>query len=394
MITNNNHRDASTVADPAEYPSRIVFAVSGLSPQIITETLYWLAVKREPAFVPTRLVVMTTTEGARRVRLLLRDEGMGWLARLCADYRMPAIPFAESDLRVISDADGHALDDLRSGKDNVAAANAIVEAVAELTRQPDSALHVSIAGGRKTQGFFAGYALSLYGRPQDRMSHVLVSSDFETHQEFFYPTPYSRVITTARDNRPLECRDAEVSLADLPFVRMREGLPDTLRTGRVTYAEAVDAAQGHFLTPPQLTIDVPSRRVIAGRGSFTLQNRLFAFYLWLARRAQRGRPYVGNLSKEKTDAGMALAKEFLSEYGAFVPLVERQSTLDAFASGYISDQFRLDVSRLNKRLAARIQDPEPRRYQIIRRGQRGSLRRAASYEWGLALPPGAIQIIE
>ena len=32
-------------------------------------------------------------------------------------------------------------------------------------------MHVSIAGGRKTRGFLAGYTLSLLGRPQDRLSH-------------------------------------------------------------------------------------------------------------------------------------------------------------------------------------------------------------------------------
>ncbi|MBF4102237.1 hypothetical protein INT80_01850 [Gallibacterium anatis] len=45
-------------------------------------------------------------------------------------------------------------------------------------------MHVSIAGGRKTMGFFAGYALSLYGRAQDSLSHVLVSAEYEAIQNF------------------------------------------------------------------------------------------------------------------------------------------------------------------------------------------------------------------
>lgn len=45
----------------------------------------------------------------------------------------------------------------------------------------------NLAGGRKSMGFYIGYALSLFGRGQDRMSHILVEEAFETHPEFFYP---------------------------------------------------------------------------------------------------------------------------------------------------------------------------------------------------------------
>ncbi|MEF8766961.1 CRISPR-associated ring nuclease [Candidatus Accumulibacter contiguus] len=43
-------------------------------------------------------------------------------------------------------------------------------------------------------GFFLGYALSLYGRPQDKLSHVLVSAPFESSLGFYYPTPSSHVL--------------------------------------------------------------------------------------------------------------------------------------------------------------------------------------------------------
>ena len=52
-----------------------------------------------------------------------------------------------------------------------------------------ASLHVSIAGGRKTMGFYVGYALSLFARDQDRLSHVLVPPSLESRQDFFYPPP-------------------------------------------------------------------------------------------------------------------------------------------------------------------------------------------------------------
>ena len=386
MERNDVSQAGVAMTDPASYSSRVLFAVSGLSPQIITETIYWLATQGKKPFVPTRVVVMTTTEGAHRVRLLLQGDKPGWLARLTRDYDLANVPLVPDDLRIINDINGKQLDDIRTDEDNTAAANAIIASVAELTRDPECALHVSIAGGRKTLGFFAGYALSLYGREQDRMSHVLVSSDFETHPEFFYPTPYSRVIMT-RDSRPLECRDAKVALAILPFVRMREGLPEALRTGRTTYAEAVDAVQGR-LAPPRLVIDLPQSRVIAGRQPIRLAPAELALLTWLARRSVAGRPWIEKTKQEPESSRLRDAQEYLREYKELVLLDERDATRDAFKQGFDVDLFRQKVSKLNKELTAQIVDPSPERYQVQRKGSRGR------YSWGLMLPREAITIVD
>ncbi len=39
--------------DPPDYPRRVLLAVSGLSSQIVTETLYALAVRTERSWIPT-----------------------------------------------------------------------------------------------------------------------------------------------------------------------------------------------------------------------------------------------------------------------------------------------------------------------------------------------------
>ena len=38
---------------PATYPRRILLAVTGLSPQIVTETLHALAIGNDTPFIPT-----------------------------------------------------------------------------------------------------------------------------------------------------------------------------------------------------------------------------------------------------------------------------------------------------------------------------------------------------
>ena len=146
---------------PQDYPTRILVAVTGLSPQIVTETLYALAVVLERSqrpFVPTKIRLITTEEGARRAQDSLLNPGNGWFHRLRSDYRLPAIEFGPQHIVVLKDGTGKPLDDIRTRDDNERAADAITDEIRQLTRDDDTALHVSIAGGRKTMGFYLGYA--------------------------------------------------------------------------------------------------------------------------------------------------------------------------------------------------------------------------------------------
>jgi CRISPR-associated protein (TIGR02584 family) len=65
------------MTDSAEFPRRVPLAVSGLSPQVLTETIYALAVKRKPLFLPTEIHLVTTQERARRARLTLLSRSPG-----------------------------------------------------------------------------------------------------------------------------------------------------------------------------------------------------------------------------------------------------------------------------------------------------------------------------
>jgi CRISPR-associated protein (TIGR02584 family) len=158
----------------ARYPRRIVLAVTGLSPQIVTETIYALAAAGKPAWGPTEIRIITTRRGAEEAqRAFLSDEG--WFHQLCADYRLPEVAFGPENIHAIRAPGGASLDDILGEADNAAIADFITEGVREITADPNASLHVSIAGGRKTMGFYVGCALSLFGREQDRLSHVLTA---------------------------------------------------------------------------------------------------------------------------------------------------------------------------------------------------------------------------
>lgn len=364
---------------------RILLAVTGLSPQVVTETLYALAVGQATPWIPDEIHLITTGHGAEQARLNLLSSRPGWFHRIIRDYGLPAIRFGEEYIHPIHDRNGRVLNDIRNPEDNEVAADFITDRVRELTRDNGTTVYASIAGGRKTMGFYLGYAMSLYGRPQDRLSHVLVDTPFEGLPQFYYPTPYEAVIHTTQDGKQktLDARDAKVTLADIPFVRLREGMPARLLDGRSSFSESVAAAQ-RALQPAQLVIDIVGGQIQAGGVEILMSPADLAFYLMLARRAKNG---DGPL--RYTDDG--LAQHYLDEYAL---IVGRHSGLmehaeRRFLKAELEDVkawFEERMSKCKRALVSGLDAAAARPYLFQKYGPRGSTR------YGLALPPEAIEI--
>jgi hypothetical protein len=273
---------------------------------------------------------------------------------------------------VLHDRSGAPLPDIRTIEDNEAAADAITEHIRELTQSDDSALHVSIAGGRKTLGFFVGYALSLYGRRQDRLSHVLVTQPYESHPDFYYPTPYSRVIHTfPPDSRPLDTQNAEITLAEIPFVRLRDGLPKPLLQGRTRFSEVIAQAQ-RSLDPPELILDRATRRIRCSGIDVELKPIDFAFYAWFA-----GRLLDAGTGLKRTGVSESEAMELLyeyrrlvSEYSGDYERVEK-TVFEKLEKGTFHVYFDQRKSRLHKALDEALGEAMARRYYIERGGDEG-----------------------
>jgi hypothetical protein len=132
------------MTQPHTYPRRILVAVSGLSPQILTETLYGLAVANQPAFIPTEIHLITTVEGANRAQLNLLHPKDGHFGPLCDEYQLGHIEFSDQHIHIIKDTDGTPLDDIRTPQQNAAAADFITETIRTLTEDEQAALHVSV----------------------------------------------------------------------------------------------------------------------------------------------------------------------------------------------------------------------------------------------------------
>ncbi|HIF9188824.1 TPA: CRISPR-associated ring nuclease Csm6 [Photobacterium damselae] len=204
----------------------ILLSITGGSPSVLTETLY--GIHKNNLAWPDEIQVITTQYGEKQLRLALfekNDQDKNVIEQLCADYGIENVPcFSSEQVHVVPDANNELVDDARSEADQEALADYIVKAVAQLCDDPDQTIHASISGGRKTMTFYLGYAMTLFARKDDMLSHVLLTDPQYEISDFYYPTPYSQRIKNHKKDKWLDTQssDVDVVLSNIPFIRQRE----------------------------------------------------------------------------------------------------------------------------------------------------------------------------
>lgn len=257
----------------------IFIFVAGATTQIITETIYSLA-KKTPPVKPDEIIAITTSEGKKKAEETLINQGI--LKKLFEELKIP-----EKELKfvVAKDSSGTELEDIRTEADNEAIGNLITSLIKEKSEDKTTRLHCSLAGGRKTMSFYLGAALQLLGRPQDKLYHVLVTPEFESLKDFYYPPLKPKTIYS--NGRKLNTKHAQISLAELPFVRLGgkvaiEGKTYTELT-RESQKE-IDAAV--FISP--VTVNLKKRTITIGNAVINLPPIQLAIYTMFLDRKLRG----------------------------------------------------------------------------------------------------------
>jgi hypothetical protein len=210
-------------------------------------------------------------------------------------------------------------------------------------------------------GFYLGYCLSLAARPQDRLSHVLVSEPFESLPDFYYPPATPRLLHT-RDGRPIHTADARVMLAEIPFVRLRPLLPAAALSPALSFSDAVAATQAH-LEQARLRIDLKRQQMHCGRTVVNLAPQLLAWYAWLAQRRRNRQPPARH-----TDADPA---EFLDLYARLISrdAVAWENAAALLKDGFPKEFFEQKCAKINARLRKTL-GLSATPYLITRQGQR------------------------
>ncbi len=210
----------------------ILLAVCGLSPQVITETLYALHQNQRKVDM---IHVITTRDGKEKIFSGLLSGDTGKYYQYLAEYNIDsaAIDFSHRNIHVVTDTHNNEIPDITDEEDNERFLKKCLELTFHFTKNPETTVFFSLAGGRKTMSSCLALAVQMYGRSQDRLYHVLVSPEFESNRDFYYPPKISRPVEL-RDHKgdpyAKETRFARVNLIHIPFVSIREQLaPEMLR---------------------------------------------------------------------------------------------------------------------------------------------------------------------
>mgnify|MGYP001405780248 CR=1 FL=1 len=211
-----------------------LLAVTGLSPAIVTETV-WALAQEKKRVLPERVVFITTFVGAEKIQQQLFSRLPAFGGKTAWEALRAALKAKDHELiaeapRVIGQAnrktgtfDG--LADIVTREQNDLAAAFILEQVRQVVTNPDTHLVASIAGGRKTMGALLHAAVTLIGRETDRLTHVLVDAPYETMPGFFFPGQPGPALKD-REGKDHPPAIAGVHLADVPFVPLRNRFED------------------------------------------------------------------------------------------------------------------------------------------------------------------------
>mgnify|MGYP000032262842 CR=1 FL=1 len=262
----------------------ILLAVVGLTPQVITEALY--ALHQEGRAV-NAIHIITTRGGKEAIHARLLASGQGAYYRYLKDYDLDPleIEFGPENVHVLADHHGIEIDDIIGTEENEILLQTCLDHTCRLTASKDTAVYFLIAGGRKTMSACLAVAAQFYGRPQDRVYHVLISPEFESTPDFFYPPPQSvQVRLYDRRGQPFlkDSRFARIDLVQMPFVFIRN------RLARKDLQQSPDPATLLMSLvrdkTPQLTVNLSESKLIFKSRELDVRPALLALYAFFAER--------------------------------------------------------------------------------------------------------------
>ncbi len=324
----------------------ILLCLTGLNPQVVTETLYLL--KKKEDMVPDEIHVITTRTGKELVMKRLLDSSTGKFYSLCKELGISKdITFSGQTIHLIQGPDGP-LDDIRTTEDNKFAADSIIGLVRKFTSDPSTMVHASMAGGRKTMGFYMGVAMHYFGRKQDRLSHVLVNSPFETHPDFFYPPKKPENIVVLQPGKgyvSLSTRDAILELADIPFLRMREKLANPSYPS--DYDLLVQNAQSEIDSlkkPYKLVFNIQDRTISISNSKIRLTPVQAAIYHYLLMQRKNNVEFLSPYDIDPTSIIEFLELYWPSQSERLRNIVESIRTRSDIRSWFLQNRSRINAS--------------------------------------------------
>jgi len=326
----------------------ILIAMTGLSPQVVTEALY--ALNQEGRDVH-EINLITTRTGKDRINSLLIASGDGAFYQYLDDYGIDRtkISFDTKNIHVLKDNNGNDLDDIAGSEENGILFKTTFEIVRKLTSDPDNAVFFLIAGGRKTMSACLALSAQFFGRPQDRIYHVLVSPEFENARNFFYPPKESKLIKLTDSKGEEYFKDtkyARIELISMPLISIRSKLSEETLNQTIDPAELLMSAYRD--EKPKLIIDLrESKIILMGRELDISPSNLAVYSFFALIKTNCDRQDISCLNCNECFIEVTDILKRNSEIAALYEKIIKNKSLSAYQQNQSSGVTNLDMDNFN-----------------------------------------------
>ncbi|HRU00875.1 MAG TPA: CRISPR-associated ring nuclease Csm6, partial [Victivallales bacterium] len=266
----------------------------------ITETFFCLV--KEKNWIPNKIIVITTVKGCKAIREELFSSGI-WnelSKELNIDDSQKSVIFSDNNsyIKTIPSGAISYADDILNEADNIAVADFIMKILRQFTEEDDTELILSIAGGIKTMSALATLAMSMLGRKQDKICHVLVNSPFDRADlspKFYFPSSKEK-LHKSNEGKIVSSNDAKIILSEIPFVKMRNFFKKQHLHFPETFSDTVNLINS-FISPeniqmPEIYLRPDTCTARIDNKELYLSPFEFALYWLLAIRAKNGLPPI------------------------------------------------------------------------------------------------------
>lgn len=238
----------------------ILVAAVGMSPQVVTETIYGLWIHK---ITIDEIYVLTTAQSPVKEFLIQH------LPKLSRYLKVKLPKFdSEQNLIIHSEEEQFFAEDIDSTVRSTSFTDLTCQLLFTLTSNTNTVVHCSLAGGRKTMSISMAVAMMLFGRKQDTLSHVIATKEFERSQKA-YPTHQDK---------------DQIKLIFVPYIRLRNNLPQIKDYGARTFRELVTNAQKELDSKrkkPSIKPIQQEHSVVFEGTKIKFQPLQYAFYMYL-----------------------------------------------------------------------------------------------------------------
>ena len=267
----------------------VLVAMLGTSPAVLTETVYALHKRGD---TPDEVRIVTTLKGKETLKKELLGEQKIW-GKMQDDIGTK-ISLGDASFELFKDKDNNHINDITSSEDNELMADTLLEFLRGFTNTSDCRISFSIAGGRKTMSAIGTLIMSLVGRKDDQLFHILVNEPFDKKMNppFYYPSSQEHEYNGIRKKGT----EAKLQLAEIPYVRMRYWF-DEKKAMDLSYNALVSKLNEDTESygERKVQIDPPNHQVYIVNETLGRQKEIFnyveAHLFWmLAERKKGGEP--------------------------------------------------------------------------------------------------------